>query len=274
MPLIVPDASEEAMLDLILAVNYTLKLYKSDVTTGLTAAQLEALTASDFTEATFTGYSSKALTGGSWTTTQADPSTGTYAQQTFTSTADQTAQTIYGYYVVKTTGGELAWFEDFTGPLSISLNGDTIQITPTFTLDDDQEATVAARGVQALQALTANSSGYTADATTDFALNNFVADATRIYKICLHSSMNVSAAPGRWFVQVRVDTVKTFNPCDLDFLTGATGGVVDSQHIWQPASGTYNLDVTVEEFSGSSTLTFAAGAAYPRQFWVEDVGPR
>lgn len=149
MTLVVVNQGEEQMLDLVLAVNYTLKLYTNDVTAGLTQDQIDALTEASFTAATFTGYADKALTGGSWTTSQENPSTGTYAQQTFTSTADQTEQLVYGYYVTRTLDGALVWFEEFDGPLSIAFNGDSIAVTPTITLDDDKEATVTARGVAA-----------------------------------------------------------------------------------------------------------------------------
>jgi hypothetical protein len=136
MTLVVPNAAEERFLDAILATNYTLRLFKNDVTSGLTAGQIEALTVSSFTEATFTGYSGKTLTGGSWTTTAGDPSTGTYAQQQFTSSADQTAQTIYGYYVARTTGGALDWFEYFTAPVVVEFTNDAIRVTPRITLAD------------------------------------------------------------------------------------------------------------------------------------------
>jgi microcystin-dependent protein len=132
----VVNQGEEAFLDLILAVNYTLKLYQNNVESGLTETQKNALTESSFTEATFTGYSSKALTGGSWVTTPSDPSTGTYAQQTFTRTSTGTAQLIYGYYIVKTTGGALQWYEHFDGPVSIEFNGDALRVTPSITLDE------------------------------------------------------------------------------------------------------------------------------------------
>ncbi len=137
MSLIVVNQGEEAMLDLILAVNYTLRLYKNNVTSGLTQAQKDALDETDFTEATFTGYSSKALTGGAWTTTPGDPATGTYAQQTFTSSANQTAQSIYGYYITRTSDGALMWFEAFPAPSTIEFNGDFIKVTPRFTGKDE-----------------------------------------------------------------------------------------------------------------------------------------
>lgn len=130
MALKVPNVGEEVMLDLILGEGYTLKLFKSNTTPGDTD------TAATYTEADFTGYSSKALTGGSWSTTPANPSTGSYSQQSFTSTADQTPQIIYGYYVIRTTGGTLMWAERFSSPITVQYNNDSIRITPQITLAD------------------------------------------------------------------------------------------------------------------------------------------
>lgn len=139
MTLVVVNQAEEHFLDLILGVNYTLRLFKNDVTNGLTAGQIEALTEASFTEATFTGYAAVALTGGSWTTTPGDPCVGTYAAQSFTSTADQAAQTLYGYYVTRTSDGKLEWFEEFTSPLQIEFDGEFIRVTPRMTLADTQD---------------------------------------------------------------------------------------------------------------------------------------
>lgn len=136
MTVVVPDVGEEVLLDAITSINYTLRLFTNDVTDGLTAGQIEALDESDFTEATFTGYSAATLTGGSWTTTQASPSTAVYAAQTFTSSADQTAQTLYGYYVVRASDGVLAWFEEFTAPLTVEFDGEAVKVTPRLTLAD------------------------------------------------------------------------------------------------------------------------------------------
>lgn len=133
MSLIIPNAAEEAFLDLILATNYTLKLFSSDTT------PTEATVAGDLTEATFTGYAAINLTGGSWTTTQGDPTTGTYAQQTFTRSSTGVAQSIYGYYVVTTTGGLLRWVERFENAVVMELINDAIRITPRITLKDEQD---------------------------------------------------------------------------------------------------------------------------------------
>ena|SRR6187551_2127814 len=139
MTLVVVDQAEEHFLDLILAVNYTLHLFKNDVTSGLTAAQIDALTEGSFTEADFAGYSAINLTGGSWTTTAGNPCVGSYAEQTFTRTSTGTPQTLYGYYVTRTSGGALEWFEYFTSPFVLEFINEFITITPRVTLSDTQD---------------------------------------------------------------------------------------------------------------------------------------
>ena len=63
--------------------------------------------------------------------TSGDPSFAQYnVTLFFLSTANQTVQQIYGFYVVQASAGILMWAERFTtGPFSIVLNGDDIQIT-------------------------------------------------------------------------------------------------------------------------------------------------
>lgn len=134
MTLLVPNAGEDLILKAILAhtagLNQTLKLYKSNTTPA------ETDVAGTYTEADFTGYASAALTGASWSFTPGAPSEASYAQQTFTSSADQTQQDIYGYFVVQQTSGTLLWAERFpAGPYPIANNGDNIGVTPKITLD-------------------------------------------------------------------------------------------------------------------------------------------
>jgi hypothetical protein len=135
--IIIPNAAEEAFLDLILAVNYTLKLFTNDITAD--ADYPDLVGAVSFTEASFSGYSSKALTGGSWVTTQGDPSVGTYAAQTFTRSSSGAAQIVRGWYLVTTTGGNLRAYETI-GPYSVADAGDNITIVPTLPLRDAQDA--------------------------------------------------------------------------------------------------------------------------------------
>lgn len=273
MTLRIPNAAEEAFLDLILAEGYTLRLFTNDVESGLTESQKEALTAGSFTEATFPGYASIALTGGSWVTTQADDaSTGVYAQQTFTRNTTAAGQTVRGYYVTRTTGGALRWYEYFAGPITVDTNGDTIRVTPTFTLDDSKGATVAARGVIAKQTLSADSTGITGSATTDFALASVATDSSRLYRWNLKTQYLMSAA-GLWTVAFFVDGVDTDRMHTIDE-PASRRDFIDTSGTWEPTTGSKNLDVRVTKISGAATLTFEGGATIKRQFWIEDVGPR
>jgi hypothetical protein len=272
---VVVKQGEEIWLDLILSTNKTLKLYKNDVESGLTAAQKKALTESSFTEATFTGYTSKSLTGGSWTTTQGDPTIGTYAQQTFTSSANQAAQSIYGYYVIRASDNKLEYYEQFSGPISISLLNDAINVTPTLQLDDDPSSTSWAAGVKASQVITSSSVGYTATGATDFSLASFAADSSRNYKICLNVDWVATVAAGEWYLYIQVAGADyaMIGDASADG-TNINEGVVSGGVLWQPATGTYTVTIKLYEIVNGSTLTFYGDASTPRQFWIEDIGPR
>lgn len=114
--------------------NLVLRLYKSNTTPA------DADVAGTYTEADFTGYSAVTLTGASWTVTPGDPTTASYAQQSFASSANQTAQSVYGYYVTRASTGDLVFSERFsTGPFTIQNNGDTIKVTPALSMVDDQD---------------------------------------------------------------------------------------------------------------------------------------
>lgn len=134
MTLLVPNNGEGDMLTYLVnksaAENLVLRLFKNNVVPA------ETDTAATYTEATFTGYSAATLTGANWTVTEGAPSNAAYAQQSFTSSANQTQQLIYGYYLTRASSGRIAWAEVFAdGPYSIANNGDVIKVTPTITLD-------------------------------------------------------------------------------------------------------------------------------------------
>ncbi len=132
MALVVVDGGE--LIALKALVNHTaqnenlvLKLFKSNTTPGNTDV------VGTYTEADFTGYSSATLTGASWVVT-GNPIT--YAKQTFTSSAGSQSQSVYGYYLVRATGGELVYAERFSdGPYVIVNNGDKIEVTPSLGAD-------------------------------------------------------------------------------------------------------------------------------------------
>lgn len=131
MTLVVPDVGENLLLAHALnktaPENLTLKLYKNNVTPG------ESDTAGTYTEATFTGYASVTLTGSNWTITSGNPTSAAYPQQTFQSSANQTLETIYGYFVVGASSGTLYWAEKFSSSQPVQNNNDTIRVTPIFT---------------------------------------------------------------------------------------------------------------------------------------------
>ena len=134
MALLLPNNGEGDALAAIVgktaAENLVLRLYSSNTTPA------ETDTTATYTEATFTGYAAITLTAASWTVTEGAPSNASYAQQTFTSSAAQATQNIYGYHFTRVTSGRIAWAERFpAGPYPIANNGDNIKVTPTFTLD-------------------------------------------------------------------------------------------------------------------------------------------
>ena len=62
-----------------------------------------------------------------------NPSTASYAQQTWTFTGALGA-TVYGYYVTRASSGDLVLAETFTS-FTPAANGDNIKLTPTITAD-------------------------------------------------------------------------------------------------------------------------------------------
>ena len=110
--------------------NLTLKLFKTNVTPG------DASVAGDFTESTFTGYAAITLIGANWvitTNSGSTPSQAAYAEQTFTSSAAQTAELCYGYYIVGATSGTLHAAEKFATAQSIANLNDKVFVTPVLT---------------------------------------------------------------------------------------------------------------------------------------------
>lgn len=144
MTLVFVDQGEAIALEYLVnrdaPEDLVLRLFQNDVTNGLTAGQIEALTETDFTEADFTGYSAITLSGASWNAASGgDPSSIDFAQQSFTSTADQTQQTIFGYYYTRVAGGELVAFEYFASPVTVEFDQDVIRVTPRITGQDTQD---------------------------------------------------------------------------------------------------------------------------------------
>lgn len=135
MTLLVPNNGEGDALEYFVnraaPENLSLRLYQNNITPA------ETDTAATYTVATFTGYANITLVGATWgAPSEGAPSSIAYAQQTFTSSADQATQSQYGYYMVRVTSGRIALAERFSdGPYPVTNNGDNIKITPTITAD-------------------------------------------------------------------------------------------------------------------------------------------
>ena len=136
--LIVVDQGEEHFLDLVLAVNYTLRLHKNDPG-ALSPEELDELTEADLLQANFAGYAASPITGGTWTTTPGNPTLGTNTERSFTCTATGSPQAIWGYYLTRDSDGALEALEFFDGPVIVEFINDQIDITPRIQLGDSEE---------------------------------------------------------------------------------------------------------------------------------------
>lgn len=137
MALLVPDVGEVELLKRLLysnagSENGTLKLYKTNVTPA------ESDTAASYTEADFTGYSSKTLTssqsGATWSVPSTSSGTTSSTYGTTLSWSPTSSQTVYGYFVVGATSTVLWWAELFASSKNLS-NGDTLNLTAKIQLD-------------------------------------------------------------------------------------------------------------------------------------------
>lgn len=137
MAIVVPNVGEIELLTKMLKEalsvdeDYILKLYKNNYT------PVQGSTDSNFTEATFTNYTSKTLTRANWgaPTTVSNKASSTYGvQQSWTCGA--TGETIYGYYVMGDNSGVLLWAEKFTDPIPMA-NTFVLNLTPVFTLNSE-----------------------------------------------------------------------------------------------------------------------------------------
>ena len=135
MTLVVPNVGEQKFLryglNVGVAEDQIIKLFQNNYT------PTETDTVASFTEANFTGYAQVSLPGSGWSIVSSGVTTATHSTTaSFVSSVDQTAQNIYGYYVIGASTGVLLWAERFTGaPFIIAANGDTINVTPKITAD-------------------------------------------------------------------------------------------------------------------------------------------
>lgn len=135
MALLVPNVGEGRMIRLITnsvtttGENLKIRLFKSNTTPTST------MTLSDYTEATFTGYTSVTATSASWTINEGAPTSATQAAATTFTCSSATSESIYGYYLSQENSSILLWSERFSdGPYVITNNGDKIILTAQLTV--------------------------------------------------------------------------------------------------------------------------------------------
>lgn len=110
--------------DLATTEELRIRLFKNNYT------PLETSVTGDFTEAAFSGYASVLLSD--WTITEDISPYATHSQVLFNCTATGSAESIYGYYIVRAGTNDLIAAKRFEGaPYNIEIIGDVIAVTPT-----------------------------------------------------------------------------------------------------------------------------------------------
>ena len=133
MALVVCNAGEVKLLTTAIKTalsvdeSFTLRLYKNNYTPLATSV------VGDFTEADFTGYTSKTLTRAGWNAASSVSGTGTIVFGTAqTWTCGASGNTVYGIYV-RDGSGDLVWAEKFASARVLT-DTDTVTYTPQCTL--------------------------------------------------------------------------------------------------------------------------------------------
>lgn len=120
----VTNEGEIQILNTLKTATWKLRLFVGSTTPS------DASVYGDFTEATFSGYSSGGTTLSYGTpSTVSGTGTMTATQIDFVHNGGATANTITGYYIVDSTTSKLIKAERFDNAIVMANNGDTISIT-------------------------------------------------------------------------------------------------------------------------------------------------
>lgn len=129
-------------------------------------------------------------------------------------------------------------------------------------------------GVIAVMPVKTNSSAnYSATGTTDMVLTSIPVRNDRNYRAHLQSESTISAT-ATWSVELNANNV---NVGRFQLLQAAYiyGWHIGTSVLYKPtATGAQTFRVYVVETSGTATINFPANVNVPRQFWIEDIGPR
>jgi hypothetical protein len=124
-----PNAGEVDILTQVLSIDHILELYSNNYT------PVEGSVVGNFTAATATGYAAETLSGGAWNVVSGDPTVGTHTStKTFTGTG--VAQTVYGYFIRRTSNNVVRWARRFDTALTLGLGSPPINILAKVSLKD------------------------------------------------------------------------------------------------------------------------------------------
>lgn len=135
MALVTPDEGQLELMANMLITNafssydYLIDLYQNNYT------PVQSSTGTDFTIATFTGYSQMSASRSQWATptTVSDQAFTECTENPFSWTCGATTNTIYGYLVRSSLTGKVLWAELFTTPVVLT-NGAIIELNLQITL--------------------------------------------------------------------------------------------------------------------------------------------
>lgn len=129
-------------------------------------------------------------------------------------------------------------------------------------------------GAVEVLSLTESSRDYAYTYYSDMEINNFTADGSRYYVVHFTADWIMSAA-GRWDIYLHIDQSAVGK---LGTIIGNGSGInedtITGHYLWSPSSGEYDLAVHATRAVGTPLFYWYADSATPRQFWIEDKGPR
>ena len=140
MALVTPNEGELELLDKMLldalsvGEDSILFLYNQNYT------PISSSTLTSFTTCTFTNHAARTITRAGWVaaSTVSNKATETYSSA-LSWTCGATGDTAYGYFVKGASSGKVLWAEKF-GTARTLATGDILNLTPKFTLNDENNA--------------------------------------------------------------------------------------------------------------------------------------
>jgi len=135
MTIVVPNVSEKSLLDKMIKESdedYLMKLFKNNFVPDSTTVL------SDFVEADFPGYAPRTLLRSDWTDAITEDKKAKTTHPVVSWECEGVCNnTIYGYFVVGKTTGDLLWSERFTVAKVLD-TGDLINVFPAMTLFEQE----------------------------------------------------------------------------------------------------------------------------------------